>query len=205
LHCNLFHHNADAKQISRTATREIREFEHEKGMGKTPVVAISAYALKGEIEKSLGAGCDEHLTKPLKKAKLMEMLSRYAISLRKDTEPLTKECPPDSRSEAETDKSEEFQHDMKNIVYVDEDFEDLIPEFFEDARKDILFMEESLNNGDYETVRQLGHSIRGAGGLTVLIMCQRSQSLLRRPQKTDVPMTYGNIWGDFRTIWEIFG
>ena len=147
-----------------TATREIREFEHEKGMGKTPVVAISAYALKGEIEKSLGAGCDEHLTKPLKKAKLMEMLSRYAVSLRKDTEPLTKACRPDSRSEAETDTSEEFQHDMKNIVYVDKDFEDLIPEFFEDVRKDILFMEESLNNGDYETVRQLGHSIKGAGG-----------------------------------------
>jgi signal transduction histidine kinase/BarA-like signal transduction histidine kinase len=61
-----------------TATRKIREFENQHKKIQTPVIALSAYALKEEIQKSLDAGCNEHLTKPIKKAKLLDVLSKYA-------------------------------------------------------------------------------------------------------------------------------
>ena len=60
-----------------TATQEIRKLESEREKNETPVIALTAFALKGEKEKSIDAGCNEHLAKPIKKAKLIESLSHY--------------------------------------------------------------------------------------------------------------------------------
>lgn len=59
------------------ATRVIRDFEKENGAPATPIIALSAYAVKEEVEKSLAAGCNEHITKPVERAKLFEILARY--------------------------------------------------------------------------------------------------------------------------------
>jgi CheY-like chemotaxis protein len=61
-----------------TATREIREWEKHKGAEKTPIVALTAYALKEDTQKSLDAGCNAHLTKPIKKAKLLEFIAEFS-------------------------------------------------------------------------------------------------------------------------------
>ncbi|GAB6041047.1 response regulator [Endothiovibrio diazotrophicus] len=61
-----------------TSTREIRQWEAETGRGRTAVVALTAHALKEDEAKSLDAGCDGHLTKPIKKKVLLEALRRYA-------------------------------------------------------------------------------------------------------------------------------
>jgi len=60
-----------------TATKTIRKWEDDTGHRPTPVIALTAYALKDEIQKSLDAGCDGHLTKPIKKITLLETLSSY--------------------------------------------------------------------------------------------------------------------------------
>ncbi len=61
-----------------SATREIRLYERDQGLKEIPIIALTAYALKGDEKKSLDAGCTAHLTKPIKKAKLLEFLSQYA-------------------------------------------------------------------------------------------------------------------------------
>lgn len=67
-----------------TATRHIREYEKEKGMKETAVIALTASALKDEVQKSLEAGCNEHLSKPIKKEILLECLRRYATRTDRD-------------------------------------------------------------------------------------------------------------------------
>jgi HPt (histidine-containing phosphotransfer) domain-containing protein len=54
--------------------------------------------------------------------------------------------------------------DGKILVRVDPDLADLIPGFLENRRKDIAAMLTALDRGDFETVRILGHSMKGAGG-----------------------------------------
>ncbi|MDP3630661.1 MAG: response regulator, partial [Actinomycetota bacterium] len=59
------------------ATRRIRALEAVRG-GHTPIVALTAYALKEEVKRSIDAGCDDHLTKPIKKQVLLEAVASYA-------------------------------------------------------------------------------------------------------------------------------
>jgi len=59
------------------ATRIIRSWEDEQGRRRTPIVALTAFALKEDVEKSIAAGCDSHLNKPIKKAKLLETIKAY--------------------------------------------------------------------------------------------------------------------------------
>ena len=54
--------------------------------------------------------------------------------------------------------------DKKVIVTVDSDLEDLIPGYFENRQKDIRSIRKALENDDYETIRILGHSMKGSGG-----------------------------------------
>ena len=61
-----------------TATREIRRREREEGRKRTPIIALTAHALKGDIEKSIQAGCDAHLTKPIRKPILLETIQKFA-------------------------------------------------------------------------------------------------------------------------------
>jgi len=59
------------------ATREIRTWERENNVGETPIIALTAYAYKEDKQKSLDAGCNGHLVKPIKKAILLEAISEY--------------------------------------------------------------------------------------------------------------------------------
>jgi len=61
-----------------TATREIRRREREERRKPTPIVALTAHALKEDMEKSLQSGCDTHLTKPIRKQVLLETIRKFA-------------------------------------------------------------------------------------------------------------------------------
>jgi len=59
------------------ATRAIRHWEAETGVRPTPILALTAHAAGEGVGISLQAGCNEHLTKPIKKATLLEAISRH--------------------------------------------------------------------------------------------------------------------------------
>lgn len=60
-----------------TATQHIRSYEKEKGMTPAAIVALTANAIKEDEQKSISAGCDGHLTKPIKKQELLLALQKY--------------------------------------------------------------------------------------------------------------------------------
>lgn len=52
----------------------------------------------------------------------------------------------------------------KIIVRVDPDLEEIVPRFLENRQEDIVAIGEALGQDDFETIRILGHSMKGAGG-----------------------------------------
>jgi len=57
------------------ATRRIRDFEGWRQ--RTPIIALTANAMSGQMERCLAAGMDGFLTKPLEVDPMREIISRY--------------------------------------------------------------------------------------------------------------------------------
>jgi signal transduction histidine kinase/CheY-like chemotaxis protein len=60
------------------ATRQWRAAEAAEGRSRTPIVALTAHAFDTDVQQSLQAGCDAHLTKPISLPALLQALARYA-------------------------------------------------------------------------------------------------------------------------------
>jgi CheY-like chemotaxis protein len=54
------------------ATRQIREFNKE-----VIIIAQTAFGLTGDREKAMEAGCDDYITKPIKKQELQALIQKY--------------------------------------------------------------------------------------------------------------------------------
>ncbi|MFQ6026617.1 MAG: ATP-binding protein, partial [Dehalococcoidia bacterium] len=65
------------------ATRIIRSWEREQARRETPIIALSADAMREDIALSLEAGCNAHLTKPVRKAQLLNAVETYSLELAK--------------------------------------------------------------------------------------------------------------------------
>ncbi len=60
------------------ATRAMREIEASRGAPRTPIVALSANAFEEDRRRSLEAGMDEHLSKPIRASDLAAALGRLS-------------------------------------------------------------------------------------------------------------------------------
>lgn len=59
------------------ASKEIRIIEKENNMPRTPIVALTAAAIKEERERALNFGMDDYLTKPIELKRLKDILDKY--------------------------------------------------------------------------------------------------------------------------------
>jgi len=55
------------------ATAAIRKWELEQNVARTPIIALTAAAMSGDMQRSLDAGCDLHVTKPVSKTILINL------------------------------------------------------------------------------------------------------------------------------------
>ena len=60
-----------------TAVSKIREIEIYGHKQRVPVIALTAHAMKEDEAKTLAAGCDAYLSKPIAKQKLLDTINRY--------------------------------------------------------------------------------------------------------------------------------
>jgi two-component system, sensor histidine kinase and response regulator len=60
-----------------SAVAAMRAWEREQGASPTPIIALTGRAMVEDRARSIEAGCNGHLTKPLRRTVLMEAISRF--------------------------------------------------------------------------------------------------------------------------------
>jgi CheY-like chemotaxis protein len=120
------------------ATRAIRRWEKDQGVDEVPIVALTADALKGREQRSLEAGCTDHITKPFTKDQILEVLHQYA---------------PQGQS---------ISRAVGCIEYINSDLKELIPAFIYNTQEEIKKLQEAINQKDWPTIERMGHSIKGS-------------------------------------------
>ena len=65
------------------ATKKIIEYEQEKSIAHTPIIAVTANALKGDREKFMREGLDEYVSKPINVDRLVEAL-KFSLSTKEE-------------------------------------------------------------------------------------------------------------------------
>ena len=61
----------------KEATIEIRKYERNNKMERTPIVGVTAHALKGDMEACIDAGMDDYLSKPVSPNKLTLKIEQW--------------------------------------------------------------------------------------------------------------------------------
>jgi CheY-like chemotaxis protein/HPt (histidine-containing phosphotransfer) domain-containing protein len=128
-----------------TATRAIRKWELANHRAATPIIALTATALKGDREKCMAAGCTAFLTKPIKQEVLLQAI--------KDRSVAAPTLPIDENSRKDT-----------ILVRANPKFADLVPGFLQNRRQDVIAMLAAIEQSDFQIVERLGHDMKGAGG-----------------------------------------
>jgi len=59
------------------ATQEILNYESEENLEHTPIVALTANALKGDKERFIQQGLDDYLSKPIESSELLFVLKKF--------------------------------------------------------------------------------------------------------------------------------
>jgi signal transduction histidine kinase/DNA-binding response OmpR family regulator len=76
-----------------TATREIRKFKSAEAL---PILAMTAHAVKGEYDKSIAAGMNDHITKPIDPDILYRALVRFIRNVEIDAGETTQKVKPEA-------------------------------------------------------------------------------------------------------------
>ncbi|MFW5837056.1 MAG: response regulator, partial [Desulfovibrionaceae bacterium] len=142
-------------------TRRIRENPSLAGL---PVAAMTAHALPRDRDRSLEAGMDDHLNKPLDPARLVEVINRW-VKPRGDAEP----ARPEDSAPAEAGELPELpgvdtaeglaRLGGKTDLYL-RLLGEMCSEHGDVARQARSFLEQ----GDLDSARRLAHSLKGVAG-----------------------------------------
>jgi CheY-like chemotaxis protein/HPt (histidine-containing phosphotransfer) domain-containing protein len=164
------------------ATRTIRDMERQSGRLAMPIIALTAHAFQEHRRQCLEAGCTDFVTKPVGKARLLQVLDAYLPGRGFDRAQggrLSAGGPggaatPEEGAEPEASGGETpgapgapgapFAPGAtdKRVVYVKERLRTIVPVFLRTTAQGLTDMRDALARGDLETVCRGGHSLKGS-------------------------------------------
>jgi two-component system, sensor histidine kinase len=125
---------------------------------RTPVIALTAFAVAGERERCLAAGMDDYLAKPYRGEELTALLDRW----------LGIGSPePQAPAPAPADRIDERLAALQRLGQVqgDEVMKQVKEAFLGRGAQDLESLEQALARGDGEALAAAAHSLAGSSGI----------------------------------------
>ncbi len=124
------------------------------------IVALTAYAMKGDREKCLEVGCDDFVSKPIDVESFLALLARYVSP---GSAPPSEAPMPESAPEA-AGSSSAGDGPLVSTLAAHPKLATLVRDFAGRLPERVEQLQEAFLKSDFETLRTLAHSLRGAGG-----------------------------------------
>lgn len=113
------------------ATKDIRAMEREKNLPHTIIIALSANALSKEYDRAMEVGCDDYLTKPIARGRLLAAVEKWqGVEVRRNDT-------------------------------IDEAIKVAIPDYLENRRKDIKQLKSAFDLQELKAIGKIAHNIAG--------------------------------------------
>ncbi|MFZ6863174.1 ATP-binding protein [Undibacterium sp. Ji67W] len=149
------------------ATRRIREMEQESGK-HTPIIALTANAMREERPQCLEAGMDDYLSKPVNKSELKASLTEHLRSLNIEADTASTVNPI-------TDSGGISMIDLNRLIDMlgnDKNTHiEFLNLFLETMRPMVSQLNAAISENNFSEIKALGHQIKGASsnvGITPL-------------------------------------
>lgn len=174
------------------ATEYILDYEHEKGIKHTPIIALTANAVAGDKEKYLDGGMDNYLPKPFEENMLDAILRKYLVlvldigseangdyievdvgdefknlHLEQQNLSIPKEITIEETFEEDTQKPHlEYSYDIDaaaaNLGLSKKILLMILKTFVDSIDEDITKLVDAANSNSIDDIEKLAHKIKGA-------------------------------------------
>jgi len=158
------------------ATKKIREIEQNVSGKyiKTPIIAMTAHAIKGFKDKCIQAGIDDYISKPMQKNDLTAIVNKWIKSIDINTFPPKIEQRTSKRNinaEKNNIDSENQERYPIHISRAIEEFEGnkdiflyVLVDFLKRLDNHLISIKEAIRDDNCNVIKDEAHSIKGAAG-----------------------------------------
>jgi len=170
------------------ATAVIRATEANSGLRRTPIVAMTAHAMKGDRERCIANGMDDYVSKPIQKADMNRVLRWVS-----ENQPATLEVVAEAPDSIICERNEA----VERLGGDTELFAELVTLFMNDAPIQLASAEVALRNGDSHGLKRVGHTLKGSasylGGTTVVNAARHLERVGEAEDWNAAPIAYENL------------
>ena len=187
------------------ATAAIRDLDAESGV-HTPIIAMTAHAMKGDRERCLAAGMDDYISKPFRPRELFEAVER--ISSRGFEQYRGVRLPPPcgegrggghSASADNNNDSQTFNRHvaLQNIGSSEEFLADMIELFTAECPKQMAAIAAAYESRDVQALTRAAHTLKGSVSLfaaeAATASARRIEMMARDGNLDDYPKAWSEL------------
>jgi signal transduction histidine kinase/CheY-like chemotaxis protein len=185
------------------ATAAIRELEARSGI-RTPIIAMTAHAMKGDRERCLAAGMDDYVAKPFRPHELFAAVERVACVANADRQVSASDAPSrvaEIAVEAAGGYSPAFDRDvaLRNVGGSDAILAEMVELFAAECPKQMAEITAAYEAGDSVALSRAAHTLKGSvslfGAEAARAAAQRLELIGREGRLNEYPQAWTELQG----------